>query len=338
MNPARLIVSLLVALVVLVSAACGGSEESVPDNAVAVVDGTPVTKAELDELLERAKKTYTAQKREFPKAGTAEFQNLQTQAVAYLVQRAEYDVEAENLKIAVTDKEIDARIAQLKTQYFEGNQAKLDKQIKEQGYTTESFRDDIRARILSEKIYVAVTKDAKVTDAEITTYYVANKTQPPIFTPESRDVRHILVKDKATATKIYDELKAGADFTKLVTQYTLDEASKTGGGKMTIKKGDTVAEFETTSFLLPTDSISRPVKTQFGYHVIQALSDVRPNKTLSQKEASAQIKAILLEKEKNDALTKWTNENKKELDKKVVYAVGYEPPAAATETSTSTDG
>ena len=56
---------------------------------------------------------------------------------------------------------------------------------------------------------------------------------------------------------------------------------------MTIKKGDTVAEFETTSFLLPTNSISRPVKTQFGYHIIQALSDVRPGKTLTQKEATA---------------------------------------------------
>ena len=338
MKPARVIASLLIALVVVVSAACGGSDPSVPDNAVAVVDGTPVTKAELDQLLERAKKTYATQKRDFPKAGTAEYQSLQTQAVAYLVQRAEYDVEAENLKITVTDKEIEDRITQLKTQYFGGAQAKLDKQIKDQGYTTESFRDDIRARVLSEKIYVAVTKDAKVTDAEITTYYAANKTQPPIFTAETRDVRHILVKDKAQATKIYDELKAGADFTKLVTVYTLDEASKAGGGKMTIKRGDTVAEFEQTSFLLPTNSISRPVKTQFGFHVIQPLSNVRPAKALSQKEAAAQIKALLLDKAKNDALTKWTNENKKKLDEKVVYATGFEPPAAATQTSTSADG
>ncbi len=335
MKPARVIASLLVALVVVVLAACGGSDQSVPDNAVAVVDGTPVTKVELDQLLTRAKKTYTAQKRAFPKAGTAEYQSLQSQAVAYLVQRAEYDVEAENLKITVTDKEIEGRITQLKTQYFGGSQAKLDKQIKDQGYTTESFRDDIRARVLSEKIYVAVTKDAKVTDAQVTTYYVANKKQPPIYTAESRDVRHILVKDKAQAMKIYDELKSGGDFTKLVTKYTLDEASKAGGGKMTIKRGDTVAEFDSTSFLLPTDSISRPVKTQFGYHIIQALSDVRPGKTLSQKEATPQIKALLLDKSKNDALTTWTNENKKELDKKVVYAVGFAPPAAATDTTTT---
>ncbi len=335
MNPARLVVSLLVALVVVVSAACGGSDQSVPDNAVAVVDGTPITKAELDDLLGRAKQTYVAGNRDFPKAGTAEYQSLQSQAVAYLVQRAEYDVEAENLKIVVTDKEIDDRIDQLKNQYFDGNQAKLDKQVKDQGYTNESFRDDIKARILSEKIYVAVTKDAKVTDADVTAYYVANKTQAPIYTPESRDVRHILVKSKAEANKLYDEIKSGADFATLVNKYSLDEASKASGGKMTIKRGDTVAEFDQTAFLLPTHSLSRPVKTQFGFHLIEPLSNVRPAKTLTQKQATAQIKAVLLEKAKNDALTKWTNENKKELDKKVVYAVGYAPPEVATDTTTT---
>ena len=61
------------------------------------MDGTPVTKAELESLLIRAKKTYKAQKRAFPKAGTAEYQSLQTQAVAFLVQRAEYDNRAEDM-------------------------------------------------------------------------------------------------------------------------------------------------------------------------------------------------------------------------------------------------
>ena len=109
MKPTRVALAVLVAFVVLVAAACGGSE-SVPSNAVAVVDGTPVTKAELDALLARAKKSYTSQKRAFPKAGTAEYQSLQTQAVAFLVQRAEYNKQARQLKLAVTDKEVDDRI------------------------------------------------------------------------------------------------------------------------------------------------------------------------------------------------------------------------------------
>ncbi|MEI7759790.1 MAG: peptidylprolyl isomerase [Thermoleophilia bacterium] len=338
MKSTRLIVSVLVAFVVVVSAACGGNDQSVPANAVAVVDGTPITKAELDQLLVRAKKTYTSQKRAFPKAGTAEYQSLQTQAVAYLVQRAQYGVQADSLKITVTDKEIADRVVQLKAQYFGGSQAKLDQQIKEQGYTAESFRDDIRARVLSEKIYAAVTKDTTVTGAQIATYYAANKKQPPIFTVESRDVRHILVKTKPEADKIYDELKAGADFATLVTKNTLDEASKAAGGKMTIKRGETVAPFEAASFKLKTNEISRPVQTQFGFHVIQPVSDVRPGVTLTLKAATAQIKALLLDKAKNEALTKWTTETKKKLDENVLYAVGFEPPAPVTDTTATTTG
>lgn len=335
MKPARVIAVLLVALVVAVSAACGGSDQSVPTNAVAVVDGTPITKTQLDELLGQAKKFYLAQKRSFPKAGTAEYQSLQSQGVALLVQRAQYETEAEKMKITVTDKEIEDRTAQIKSQYFGGSQAKLDKQIKDQGYTAKSFREDIRSRLLSEKIYVAVTKDAKVSGAQVTTYYAANKTKAPIFSPESRDVRHILVKTKAEADTIYDELAGGADFAALVNKYTLDEASKSSGGKMTIKRGETVAEFDATAFELPTKKVSRPVKTQFGFHVIQPLSDVRPAKTLTQKVATAQITALLLDEAKKGAIEKWQNETKKELDKEVVYAVGYAPPAAATDTSTT---
>src|SRR4051794_27884839 len=336
MKPTRVALSVLIAFAVLVAAACGGSDESVPSNAVAVVDGTPVTKADLDALLTRAKKSYTSQKRAFPKAGTAEYQSLQTQAVAFLVQRAEYNKQADQLKIAVTDKEVQDRIAQGKKQYFAGSQAKLEKQLKQQGYTTESFRADIEAQLLSEKIYDDVTKDVKVTDAQIAKYYAENKSQYQVA--ESRDVRHILVKTKAQADKIYDEIKAGGDFGALAKKYSLDTGSKAAGGKLTITRSQTVAAFDTTAFLMSTNQVSHPIKTEFGYHVIQPISDVKPAKTTPLKDVQAQIKAQLLEKGKNDAISTWTTETKKAFDAKVAYATGFAPPAAATDTATTTTG
>jgi foldase protein PrsA len=333
MKPTRLAAAALAVLVVLVATACGSSETSVPDNSVAVVDGTTVTKAELQSLLDRAKKTYKAQKRAFPKAGTSEYQSLQTQAVAFLVQRAEYDNRAAEMKLNVTDKEIDSRIAQIKQQSFGGSQKKLDAQLKAQGYTTASLRSDIRAQLISEKIYESVTKNAKVSDAAIAKYYKDNKAQYQVA--ESRDVRHILVKTKAQADKIYAQLKAGANFASLAKKYSLDPGSKDNGGKLTITKGQTVAPFDTTAFLLTTNQISKPVKTQYGYHVIQPISDVHPPKTTPLKDAKPQIEAQLLDKAKNDAITKWTNEVKKYFEKKVTYATGYAPPATATSATTT---
>jgi parvulin-like peptidyl-prolyl isomerase len=335
MKPTRIAAVLLVLVAVLVASACGGSDkETVPPDAVAVVDGTSVTKAELDSLLSRAKKTYTAQKRAFPKAGTAEYQALQTQAVAFLVQRAEYDHRAADMKLDVTDKEITDRISQIKQQSFEGSQKKLDDALKAQGYTTASLRADIKAQLVSEKIYNEVTKDAKVSDAEIEKYYNENKTQ---FTKkESRDVRHILVKTKAQADELYTQLKGGASFAALAKRYSQDPGSKDNGGKLTIEKGQTVPAFDQTAFSLPTNSLSRPVKSEYGYHLIQPVSAVRPSSTKTLKDAKAEIQATLLEKAKNDAITKWTTDTKDFFAEKVSYATGFAPPAAATEASTTT--
>ena len=333
MKPIRIAFVVLVSLIVLVAAACGSSKQGVPADAVAVVDGTPVPKTELDALLARAKKSYTTQKRAFPKAGTAEYQALQTQAVAFLVQRAEYEKQAATLKIAVTDKETQDRVDKVKKQYFGGSQVKLDKQLNVQGYTPESFRADIEAQLLSEKIYDKVTTDAAVTDAAIAKYYADNKTQYVVA--ESRDVRHILVKTKAEGDKIYTELKSGGDFAALAKKYSLDPGSKNNGGKLTITRGQTVAPFDQTAFLLTTKQISRPVKTQFGYHVIQPLSEVKPGKTTPLKDVKAQIKAQLVEKSKNDSITKWVADTKKEFESKVAYATGFAPPATATGPTTT---
>ena len=336
MKPIRVALSALVLLAVLVATACGGNDQSVPADAVAVVDGTPVTKTDLDALLGRAKKSYTTQKRDFPKAGTAEYQALQTQAVAFLVQRAQYEKQADELKITVTDKELQDRVDQVKKQYFAGSQAKLAKQLQEQGYTTESFRADIEAQLLSEKIYDEVTKGAKVTDAQVTTYYNENKSQYSVA--ESRDVRHILVKTKAEGDKIYAEIKAGGDFAALAKKYSLDPGSKAKGGKLTITRGQTVAPFDTTAFLLTTNEVSRPIKTEFGYHVIQPIAAVKPATTTPLKDVKVQIKAQLQEKAKNDAITKWTAETKKSFASKTAYATGFAPPAEATGTAATTTG
>ena len=84
------LIAVVAALAALGLTACGSDKESVPTNAVAVVGDETITKAEFDQLIDQARKSYTQQKRAFPKAGTEEYQALRAQAMQFLVQRAQF--------------------------------------------------------------------------------------------------------------------------------------------------------------------------------------------------------------------------------------------------------
>jgi parvulin-like peptidyl-prolyl isomerase len=321
------------AAVTLVAAGCGDSDE-VPADAVAVVDGTTITRSSLDSLLTRAKKSYAAQKRAFPKAGTSEYQSLQTQAVAYLVQREEYAREADKLGIDVTDQQIAKKVAEVKKQYFDGSQAKFEKGLADQGYTKATLEEDIRSQLLTEGIYKKVTSDAKVTDADVKSYYEKNRANYTV--PESRSVRHILVKTKADADKIRAELVNGGDFAALAKANSIDPGSKDAGGKLTVSKGQTVAPFDKAAFSLDTNELSQPIKTQFGYHLIEPLGAVKPGSVTPFAQVKDQIKTQLESETKNTAVNKWVADVEKEYKDKVQYAAGFEPPDTSTTTGETT--
>ena len=320
-------------LLALVAAGCGGGSDSVPADAVAVVDGDEVAKSDYDALIEQARKSYTNQKRDFPKAGTPEFQTLKNQAVQFLVQREQFEQQAAELDVEVTDKQVAERLEQIKKQYFSGDSKKYEQQLADQGLTDKQVRADIRAQIVSEEIFEQVTKDVKVSDADVKDYYEKNQEQ--FSTPESREVRHILVKTKAKADEIAAELKSGGDFAALAKQHSTDTGSKESGGKLTITRGQTVAPFDKEAFRLAKNEVSKPVKTEFGFHLIEALSDVKKADKAPLKEVQDQIRQQLLQTKKNEAMTAWVDDLKKEYDDKVSYAVGFNPPPAATGTTST---
>jgi len=346
MTLARITLGILLAALALAASACGGGSDSVPSGAIAVVDGTEISEDDLDELIAQAKKGYEAQKQEFPKAGTPEFQSIQTQYVAYLVELEEFRQAAEELGVSVTDEDVDKAEQELIKSRFDGKRAAYEKALEAQGFTAEQYREKALAvSALSKKIFDEVTKGVKVTDQEILAYYTQNQSQ--YGTPESRDVRHILIAEKsgdgkvdfaaskAKADDIYAQLEDGADFAALAKSSSADPGSKESGGKLTISRGQTVPEFDKISFELDTGELSKPVKTQYGYHVIEAVSDVRKASTTPIDKVRATIRATLLQEKRNEEMQAWVEYLKSDYQGKVSYAAGYEPPElpeAPTET------
>jgi parvulin-like peptidyl-prolyl isomerase len=72
---------------------------------------------------------------------------------------------------------------------------------------------------------------------------------------------------------IVDKLKASGDFVALAAQYSTDTATKNNGGDVGwFGKGEMATEFETAAYSMTVGTVSAPVHSQFGYHVIQVLA------------------------------------------------------------------
>jgi foldase protein PrsA len=332
----KLLPLLLLALAATLVAACGSSDsaKTVPPGAVALVGDKAIEKANLDRLLNQTKTNYEAQKQDFPEVGTPEYESLKSTLLNGLVQQSQWEQAGAAMGISVSGKEIDTRLDALKQQYFKGDEEKFTAELDKQGLTVEQLREQLRARLLSDKIYSAVIKKVKVTDPEIKAYYDNHKAQ--YLQPESREVRHILVKQKSLADEIYAKLKNGADFATLARKYTQDTASKADGGKFTSYKGKTVAPFDKFVFSAKTGDLSKPIKTEFGWHVIEVLSDIKPPATQPLAEAKDAISATLLQQQQNQALKTWVKDAETKYD--VTYAPGYAPASTGTTGSGTSTG
>jgi parvulin-like peptidyl-prolyl isomerase len=320
------------------AAGCGGGDDEgqtadVPADAIAVVGDRAIPKTEYDQLLSQAQATYEARKQEFPEAGTPEFAQLRNALVRSLVEQAEFEIAAEERDISVTDDELDKRLEELKQQYFEGDEEAYKAELEKQGLTEEQVRNDLRTRMLSEKIFEEVTSQVDVTDADVQAYYEENK--PQFEQAATRQVRHILVKTKAKADQIHRQLENGAAFAKLAKQYSQDPASKNDGGEFTAQKGATVAPFDEVAFGLKTGELSDPVKTQFGWHIIEAMDDVVPASSQELADVQEQISSTLLEEKKNTRINEWVQELQDRFADQIVYAPGFEPPPEPETTSGS---
>jgi foldase protein PrsA len=310
---------------------CGTSSSSgdVPSNSVAVVGDRTITKSEFDDLVKYAKRSYDVQKRPFPKVGTQEYAQIRDQAVKFLVQRAQFEVKADELGVDVSDEAVDKRIEEYKKERHKGSDKKFQEELKQQGLTEDQARDIIRANLIQEAIYNKVTAEVKVEDKDLRAYYDKNKSQ--YGTPETRLVRHVLVKKKDLADQLYNQLREdGANWAGIAKRYSTDPGSKNKGGRYTATKGQVVPEFEKAVWSMKTNEVSRPVKTQYGYHIIQALEPIKKGTTTPFPQVKEAIRQQLIQDKKNKEMESWVEDMRKDLEDKTTYQVGYKPTSQST--------
>lgn len=84
--------------------------------------------------------------------------------------------------------------------------------------------------------------------------------------------RHILVKTKEECEKLKADIEKGADFAKVAKEKSQCPSGRQGGDLGEFGQGQMVAEFDKVVFTGDLGKVHGPVKTQFGYHLIEILS------------------------------------------------------------------
>ena len=81
--------------------------------------------------------------------------------------------------------------------------------------------------------------------------------------------RHILVKTQAECESLKKQIEGGVDFAEMAKKHSSCPSGKSGGDLGEFGPGQMVPEFDTVVFSGPVGQVLGPVKTQFGYHLIE---------------------------------------------------------------------
>lgn len=315
-----------------------GCRSDVPEGVIAQVGVNSVSLEQFDSL----KAAHEAAGRA-PDEGKQPdaYESFERGLVEYLVNLEVVRQKAPRFGITVTEREVRDELEKIR-QMFRGDEDKFEAALEKRGMTLEHLTQSIKESLLLERVKAAVTGDVAVSEEDAEAYYEAHKSQ--YVEQESRDVRHILISPYKTsadgvvsttateaeweaarvkAEKVRSEIRNGADFVTQVGKYSDDVATSESGGDLgAVTRGMLVPAFEETVFSLQTGELSQPVRTQYGYHLIQ-VTDITPGQQLSYEQVMEEIKSELLEQRQEQTWELWVAQTRADLG--VTYQSGYGP-------------
>lgn len=175
-----------------------------------------------------------------------------------------------------------------------------------------------------------IIKNVKVTAADAKKFYNSNKAQftVPADAPGTIRASHILIAIKKgsdgkaelkKANEIYAKaIKKGADFGKLASENSACPSGKQAQGSLgAFQKGQMVPEFEKATLALKDNQISKPVKTQFGWHIIKREA-LRKSEVKPYAEVEAQLIAFLKQQKEQELMKKYIDNLEKKAKVKIL--------------------
>jgi peptidyl-prolyl cis-trans isomerase SurA len=297
---------IVAALAALLQLSC---RNSAPTGIAAIVDGHPITDAELD-------KVYQSQYPQPVEGATEDLVMTQRLDVLGTLITNEIMLQrAEKLGLTAVDADVDTQFNKMKAPYTE---EEFNKQLTAQKITRDDLKTQIRRQLTVDKlINKEITSLITITDADITNFYNANKASfnlaepqvhlaqilvTPFADPEVRNLKNSKAQDETQAKSKIMELAArlrnGEDFAMIAQNYSEDPKSIANGGDLGYVPesafGNASPELRKIVMSLPAGAISPVVATQEGFRILKVISRESPGqRELNDPRVQTNIRDIL---------------------------------------------
>jgi peptidyl-prolyl cis-trans isomerase SurA len=274
----------------------------------AEVDSQPIYR----EQVERVYHSRTAQGTEA--ASPEEATSFKLNILNELINNQILVTHASHSRITVSEAEIDAKLAELKSPY---SKEEFQKKLQEEGMDADALRQQVREGIVISKLFnKEIVSHINVTDAEISTYYEKNKASfnvaettyhiaqiqvTPVADPEIRNLKNDDAKTPAAAERkiaaLYARLQTGEDFATVAQEYSEDPRTAAGGGDMgfipasALNSSPQLKQMVTS---LKVGQISPVIRSREGFHIIKLLGiEEAGQHTLSDLRVQSAIRQAL---------------------------------------------
>ncbi len=279
---------------VSVASLLAAAEEKVAKDKVAVVNGSVITRLDLDRRMADAQRRLSSTGQPLSRSQLAE---IKKQALENLIDRELLYQESQRQGIQVDEAVINKQIEALKNRF--PSEAELKKSLARMKLSETAIRLQFtQERAIQQLIDKEFGQKVGVGDKEVKAYY----DQYPSFfkKPEQVQARHILIKvdpqadpaEKAEARKklekVQQKLRKGEDFAELAQAFSQCPSSADGGNLGSFERGQMVKPFEEAAFALKPGEVSDIVETRFGYHLIEVI-DKQPETTIPYKDVKDRL-------------------------------------------------
>ena len=265
------------------------------DGVAAVVENKIVLKSDLNQMVNMV----ALQQRIDPNQNRPQYLKLREVVLSSMIdQKILLEMAEEDTTIEISEKEVDAALDQQIENILlqAGGETAAEKML---GQSIKSFRSEfwfeMKDKIVSEKYQQKMLAKIIATKEDVFSFYKTYKDSLPVFPLEAK-IRHILIKTepsdniKKEAVNLLKEIKnrilSGESFGELAQSFSMDPGSKKNGGELGwVKRGSLLKNFEERVFTIKTNTISDPVETEVGYHILEVFE---------RKGNSARVRHILI--------------------------------------------